>query len=59
MKNVISKLNIKVKQKLLGLSLVLISLFLLFALNEGTPALILIPLGTYLMLSRQIHIYKD
>lgn len=62
MKSILNKLhslNIRMKQKLIGLSLILVSLILLFALDEGTPAVIFIPLGLYLIITREIHIYKD
>ncbi len=57
--NRLCNLNIHVKQKLIGLSLILISLFLLFVLDEGTPAVIFIPIGLYLIITRDVHIYKD
>lgn len=62
MKSILNKLHdlsVRVKQKLIGLSLILISIFLLFALDEGTPAVIFTPLGLYLIITREVHIYKD
>lgn len=52
------KINVYfVKQKLIGLGMVLVSLLSSIVAGEGTIGLLLIPLGIWLMVSKQELIY--
>lgn len=54
------KINVYfIKQKLIGLSLILISILSSIVDGEGTIGLLLIPLGIWLMVSKQELIYDS